>query len=124
MKEFALSVWAGFVILLSHAHPEAAAGAVCGGFFFWSLSPEIPISTRLLLLLGSIGLGYGMALPAVRSDNGWAWIIAGFGASLVHVVLVAFRSMVKTGSPVPPWAKDILDALPIPWRKKQGGEEE
>lgn len=122
--EFNFTIWGAIVLALGAIHPEAAAGAVCGGFFFWSLSPEIPLSTRVWLLFGSVGLGYGMALPVVLSDTGWAWIVAGFGASMVHVVIVALRSMVVTGSPWPEWLKDFIDLLPMPWRKNRGGKDE
>lgn len=108
-------------MLLGAVQPEAAAGAVCGGLFFWSLSPEIPVSTRFWLAVASIGFGYGMALPAVRTDSGWAWILAGLGASMAHVVIVALRAMVKTGSPLPPWLQAIVDALP--WKKTRGENE-
>lgn len=120
MKEFMLWAWGGVVIMLSGVNPEAAAGAAFGGMFFWSLSPKLPLSTRCWLMIASVGLGYGTALPAVRSDNGWAWIIAGLAASLAHVVIMAIKLMVETGSPVPPWVKDIFAALPLPWRKNQG----
>lgn len=123
MKEFLLWLWGGLVIASAGVHPEAAAGAVFGGMFFWALSAKLPLFMRFWLAVASIGLGYGMALPAARSDNGWAWIIAGLGASLIHVIIVAFRSMVETGSPVPPWFKDILGAIPLPWRKNQGEDQ-
>ena len=115
-----LSLWGLFILGLGAIHPEAAAGAICGGFFFWSMSPDIPVFNRLWLLAGSVGLGYGTAVPAAVSDNGWAWIIAGVSASLVHVVLVALRTMVDTGSPWPPWLRDIVDAVPFPRRKNRG----
>lgn len=119
-----LTLWGLLVVGLGAIHPEAAAGAICGGFFFWSLSPEIPVVTRLGLLLGSVGLGYGMALPLAVSGGGWAWIVAGVGASMVHVVIVALRSMVVTGSPWPAWLRDIVDIIPFPWRKTRGGKDE
>lgn len=116
-----LTLWGAIVIVLSYVqYPESAAGAICGGFFFWSLSPEIPLVNRLGLLLGSVGLGYGLALPAAQSDNGWAWLVAGMGASLVHVVIVALKQMVDTGSPWPPWLRDIIDLIPLPNRKNRG----
>lgn len=123
MKEFLLWMWSGVTVALMGVHPEAAAGAVFGGMFFWALSAKLAIFTRFWLSLASIGLGYGMALPAVKSDNGWAWIIAGLGASLIHVIIVAFRSMIDTGSPLPPWFKDILASVPVPWRKNQGEDQ-
>lgn len=118
-----MTIWGFFVVALGSVHPESAAGAICGGFFFWSLSPEIPLINRFGLLLGSIGLGYGMALPVAQSDSGWAWIVAGFGASMVHVVIVALRTMVDTGSPWPPWLRELVDVLLTPMRKnKNQGE--
>lgn len=105
---------------LGAINPEAAAGAVCGGLFFWSLSPEIPVYKRFWLAVASIGLGYGMALPSVRSDSGYAWVIAGFGASLVHVVIVAVLAMVKQNSPIPHWMRELIDALP--WTKTREEE--
>lgn len=122
--DFSFSLWGGLVLVLGAINPEAAAGAVCGGFFFWSLSPEIPISSRIWLLIGSVGLGYGMALPVVLSDTGWAWVVAGFGASMVHVVIVALRSMVVSGSAWPLWLREIIDLLPFTRRRKSGDNDE
>lgn len=114
--------WLGLGLLLLNAvQPEAAAGAVFGAMFFWSLSPEIPIRTRLWLAIASIGIGYGTGLPATRSDSGWAWIYAGAGAALAHVVIASARSMVLKDGPMPQWLRSILDALP--WTKTRGGEE-
>lgn len=116
--------WSALIVLVLNAiHPEAAAGAVCGGLFFWSLSPEIPLWSRFWLAVASIGIGYGIGLPAARSDDysGWAWITAGMGASLAHVVIVSLRRTVNKDSPMPPWLKDMLAILP--WGKKRGEEE-
>lgn len=110
------------LLLLSAVQPEAAAGAVFGAMFFWSLSPEIPIVTRFWLAIASVGFGYGTGLPAARSDSGWAWFYAGLGASLAHVVLVSVRSMVKKDGAVPPWLRSLLDLLP--WTKTRGGDNE
>lgn len=123
LKEFLLWMWGGLTFALSGVHPEAAAGAVFGGMFCWALSAKLPLFYRFWLSIASVGLGYGMALPSVKSDNGWAWIIAGFSASLIHVVIVAFRSMIETGSPLPPWFKDMLASVPLPWRKNQGEDQ-
>lgn len=108
------------IVWIGSLHPDAAAGAVCGGFFFWSLSQDLPIINRFFLLLGSVGLGYGMALPLARVDNGWAWFVAGIGASLVHVVIEALREMVNNGSPWPPWLRDLVSVLPIGRKQNQG----
>lgn len=120
MNELAsVTLWSLALAVLGAIHPEAAAGAVCGGLFFWSLSPEIPVSSRVMLLIASVGIGYGIGLPAARSTDysGWAWVASGFGASMAHVMIVSMRSMVKTGSPLPPWLTAILDALP--WRRNR-----
>lgn len=118
------SGWAFTLSLFSWLHPESAAGAVFGGMFFWGLNPEIPIRTRLWLLMASVGLGYGMALPAARSIDwsAWAWTLAGFYSALVHVMLVSMRTTIKTGSPLPPWMTAIRDSLP--WRKNRGSDNE
>lgn len=115
-----VTIWAVFVAVIGVVNPEAAAGAVCGSLFFWSLSPEIPISQRILLAIASIGFGYGIALPAARSEewSAWTWIVAGGAASMAHVVIVSLREMVKGGSPLPPWLVAIFDLLP--WRKNRG----
>lgn len=113
--------WLGLALLLLNAlQPEAAAGAVFGAMFFWSLSPEIPLRTRFWLAIASIGIGYGAGLPATRSDSGWAWIYAGVGASLAHVVIASVRSMVQRDGPMPLWLRSMLDALP--WTKTRGDE--
>lgn len=120
MNELAnVSIWSVLIAALGAIHPEAGAGAVCGGLFFWSLSPEIPISSRIWLLIASVGIGYGIGLPAARSADysGWAWVTAGFGASMAHVIIVSLRGVVKTGSPLPPWFMAMLDALP--WRRNR-----
>lgn len=114
--------WALLLALLGSISPEAAAGAVCGGLFFWSLSPEIPLSTRAVLAVASIGMGYGAGLAVLRSDEwlGWAWVVSGLVASLIYAVIVSVRGMVKTGSPLPPWLVAILDI--IPWRNRRGDQ--
>lgn len=114
--------WALLLSLLGTVSPEAAAGAVCGGLFFWSLNPEIPLSTRLALALASIGMGYGAGLAALRSEDwvGWAWVVSGLVASLIHVAIVSVRGIVKTGSPLPPWLEAMLDM--IPWRNRRGDQ--
>lgn len=122
MREFLLWMWGGLAITLAGVNAEAAAGAVFGGMFCWALSAKLTLFYRFWLSIASIGLGYGMALPSVKADNGWAWIVAGLGSSLVHVFIVAMRSMIETGSPVPPWFKDMLGALPLPWRRNQGDD--
>lgn len=122
LKEFLLWMWGGLVFALAGLNAEAAAGAVFGGMFVWALSAKMQLFTRFWISLASIGLGYGLALPVVKADNGWAWFVAGFGASLIHVVIVATRSMVETGSPLPPWFKDILASVPVPWRKRSGDD--
>lgn len=115
-----LTAWAILVAFLGAVNPEAAAGAVCGGLFFWSLSPEIPVGQRCLLAIASIGLGYGIALPAARSPDwsSWTWIFAGGAAALIHVVIVSLRGMFKNNTPVPPWLQAVLDLLP--WRNNRG----
>lgn len=116
--------WGGLLILVLNAiHPEAAVGAVCGGLFFWSLSPEIPVWSRFWLAVASIGIGYGMGLPAARSNeySGWAWATAGVGASLSHVVIVSLHRTANKDSPMPPWLKDMLAVLP--WSKERGDDE-
>lgn len=117
-----LTWWGFFVLVVGAIQPEAAAGAVCGGMFFWALSPEIPVSTRIWLALASIGFGYGIGLPATKADTGWAWFHAGCGATLAHVVIVSLRSVIKTDSPLPPWLTAMLDYLP--WRKSGGDNNE
>lgn len=123
LKEFLLWMWGGLVLASSGVHPEAAAGAAFGGMFVWALSAKLPVFTRFWISLASIGVGYGLALPAVKADNGWAWFIAGIGTSLIHVIIVAFRSVIETGSPLPPWFKDMLASIPTPWRKSQGEDQ-
>ena len=118
-----LTAWGFILYVLSLVNPEAAAGAVCGGLFFWAMNPEIPPSSRVILSFASIGLGYGIGLTAARSHDwqSWAWFAAGIGSSMVHVCIVSLRSMVQTGSPLPPWMKELLAVLP--WRKQRDGAE-
>lgn len=117
-----MTVWTLLFAFLTAVSPEAAAGAVCGGLFFWSLSPEIPISTRIALAIASIGMGYGAGLAALRSEDwtSWAWVVSGLVASMIHVAIVSLRGIVKTGSPLPPWLVAILDM--IPWRNRRGDQ--
>lgn len=112
--------WLMLISLFGWLHPESAAGAVFGGMFFWGLNPEIKPSTRLLFLVASVGVGYGMSLPAARSPEwaSWAWLLAGFSTVLVHVMIVSMRAVVTTGSALPPWMTAIIDALP--WRRPRG----
>lgn len=109
------------LLLLNAVQPEPAAGAVFGAMFFWALSPEIPIRSRMLLAVGSIGLGYGTGLPSVKSDSGWAWVFAALGASLGHVVLASIRSMVKKDGAWPQWLVSVVDLLP--WTKNRSPKE-
>lgn len=120
MNESQFTVTSVLLIILHSLNPEAAAGAVCGGLFFWALSPHVRLTTRLCLLLASVGIGYGLGLPAARSADwvGWTWTFAGLGASLAHVVIVSFMAMVNQNSNLPPWLLSILDLLP--WRKDRG----
>lgn len=115
--------WWIILSLFSWLHPESAAGAVFGGMFFWALNPEIKPKVRFWLTVASVGLGYGMALPAARSVDwqAWAWTFAAFSAALVHVMLVSMRATIVTGSPLPPWMTAIRDSLP--WRKNRGDEQ-
>lgn len=122
MTDTNFTLWSLMVLVANAISPEAAAGAVCGGIFFWSLSPEIPLYTRFCLAVASIGIGYGIGLPAARSDSwsGFAWAFAGLGASLAHVMIVSLRSTVKGGSPLPPWLLAIIDLLP--WKRTRAVE--
>lgn len=120
MNESQFTVWSVLLVVLHSIQPEAAAGAVCGGLFFWALSPNVPISTRFWLAVASVGTGYGVGLPAARSEDwaAWTWIFAGVGASLAHVVIVSMMAMVNANSNLPPWLLSILDLLP--WRRDRG----
>lgn len=117
-----ITLWTLLVAGLGAISPEAAAGAVCGGLFFWSLSPEIPLSTRVALALASIGMGYGAGLAALGSENwtSWAWVASGLVASMIHIAIVSLRAFVKGDSPMPPWLVAILDLLP--WRNRRGDQ--
>lgn len=120
MNESQFSVWSVMLVVLHSLQPEAAAGAVCGGLFFWALSPNVPISTRFVLAIASIMGGYGIGLPAANSKDwaSWAWIFAGVGASLLHVFIVSMMAMMSTSSNLPPWMLSLLDLLP--WRRDRG----
>lgn len=115
-----VTLWWLFVALFGWVHAESAAGAVFGGMFFWALNPEIPPRARFWLMLASVGAGYGLALPAARSAEwyAWSWTFAGFGSALVHVMLVSMRATIQTGSPLPPWMTAVKDYLP--WNKNRG----
>lgn len=115
-------LWMGVVAWLHSLNPEAAAGAMVGGLFFWSLSPNIPRWNRFWLTIASIGMGYGVGLPATRSENwmGWEWFFAGAGASLSHVMLVAVMAMVNKNAPMPPWLESFLGMV---LRVKNRGQE-
>lgn len=117
MNESQLTLMGVLMVVLHGINPEAGAGAVFGGLFFWGLSPHVPIFTRLCLLAASVGAGYGVGLPAARSADwaGWAWTFAGLGASLAHVVIVSFTAMINANSNLPPWLLSLFDLLP--WRK-------
>lgn len=115
-------LWVGLVSWLHALNPEAAAGAMVGGLFFWSLSPNIPRLNRFWLTIASIGMGYGVGLPAVKSEHwaGWEWFFAGAGASLAHVLIVAVSAMVNTNAPLPAWAEGFLSMI---LRLKNRGQE-
>lgn len=116
-------VWGWLTVVWHAIYPEAAAGAITGGLFFWSLAPNIPKRDRFWLAIASISLGYGIGLPAARSQEwaGWEWIFAGLGASLIHVVIVSVQAMVTTSSPMPPWLEGFLRLV---LRIKNRGSEE
>jgi len=104
-------------------YPESAAGAITGGFFFWSLAPNIPKMERFWLALASISLGYGIGLPAARSEGweAWQWLFAGLGASLSHVFIVSMQVMMGTSSQMPPWLEGFFRLV---LRIKNRGSEE
>ena len=122
MNEAKFTVYGVFMMFVHAVNPEAAAGAVVGGLFFWALSPSVDLATRFWLLLASVGLGYGVGLPAARSAewSSWTWIFACLGASLAHVVIVAVQAMVSSSSDFPPWMKSLFNLLP--WRRTRGEE--
>lgn len=115
-------LWVGFIGWLHSLNPEAAAGAMVGGLFFWSLSPNIPFLNRFVLTVASIGMGYGTGLPAARSETwaGWEWFFAGMSASLAHVVIVAIMAMVNTNAPLPAWFEGLMGLI---LRIKNRGQE-
>ena len=114
-----VGAWATFIGLFAWVHPETAAGAIFGGMFFWGLNPEIAPRVRFWFLVASVGLGYGLALPAARSEGwqAWAWGFAGLATALIYVAIVSLRATIQTGSPLPPWMTALADSLP--WRKNR-----
>lgn len=123
MQQDAAAVWyVVFIGAFAWMNPESAAGAVFGGMFFWAFNPQMRPRMRFLLVIASIGAGYGMSLPAARSTEwaAWAWGVACLCAALIHVALESMRQMITTGSPLPPWLKEIVSSLPFFGRKNRG----
>lgn len=105
--------WTGMGITMS---PDAAIGAVFGGCLFWAMNPEIKATTKVPLLVGSLGAGYAFGLP--MGDGGWAMAFSLVGATLGYAALESIRYTMKPGVEVPPWlnwARDVLSSL-TPWR--------
>lgn len=99
----------GFGLTLS---PDAAMGALFGGMFFWALNPDMQTSTKLLLLIASLGAGYSLGLPL--GPGRWEMAAAAFGAALVYVAIDSLRATIVSGASVPIWLKELLNLLP--WR--------
>lgn len=108
-----LLAWTGLGISIS---PDAALGAVFGGFLFWAMNPEMAAKTKIPLLVGSLGAGYGLGLP--MEGSGWSMAFSVLGATLGYAALESVRYTMKPGMDVAPWmiwAKDVISNL-TPWR--------
>lgn len=94
---------------------DAAMGALFGSMFFWAMNPGLDFGNRAVLLTASFGAGYSIALP--WGPGGWEMFAGVIGSSLVHAALDSLRGSIRAGGSIPPWLKDLINALP--WRGRR-----